>query len=83
MSREDMLKEGLSNLQKVDLYSYYENKTCLAPEFKVIPYDIPPGNLATYFPEANALVHIDAHDRVSETPSSKFIRVKIKKKIGA
>jgi len=47
--------------------------------FKVVKYNIPKGNIATYFPEANSLVHIEAHDKVSETPASKFVRVKVQK----
>mgnify|MGYP000226584649 CR=1 FL=1 len=79
MNEKDIAKLGLSKLEKVNLYSSYNGDQRIAPEFKVIPYDIPEQNIATYFPEANSLVHIEAHDKVSETPSSKFVRVKIRK----
>lgn len=79
MNQEDMEGLGLKSLDKVDLFTTFNGDDRSAPSFKVVPYDIPKGNIATYFPEANSLVHIDAHDKVSETPSSKFVRVQIRK----
>jgi anaerobic selenocysteine-containing dehydrogenase len=70
---------GLEQMDKVDLMTTFNGEVRLAPKFKVVPYNIPSRNIATYFPEANVLVHIDAHDKVSETPSSKFVRVQVKK----
>ena len=45
--------------------------------FKAIPYQIPPGCEATYFPEANALVPIrDVADK-SNQPASKSLVITI------
>ncbi|KJY67298.1 FdhF/YdeP family oxidoreductase [Vibrio nigripulchritudo] len=48
-------------------------------EFKLVPYDIPAGNLAAYFPETNPLVALDSHGELSFTPISKSIPVTIEK----
>ena len=40
---------------------------------KLVPYDIPQGNLAAYFPEANCLVPLHSTADVSNTPTSKWI----------
>ncbi len=45
--------------------------------FKVIPYDIPKGNVAAYFPEANALIPLESNGDFSNTPTSKSIAVVI------
>lgn len=78
MNPADIKNLGLKKFDLVDLYSFYGGDERVAPVFKVIPYDIPSRNIASYFPEANSLVHIEAHDKISETPASKFIRVKIR-----
>ncbi|MCL4105780.1 UNVERIFIED_CONTAM: hypothetical protein GTU68_028657 [Idotea baltica] len=79
MNKDDMIKLDLKQLDRVNLYSFYEKDERSALNFKVIPYNIPRKNIATYFPEANSLVHINAHDKISETPASKFTRVIIKR----
>ncbi|WP_413282824.1 FdhF/YdeP family oxidoreductase [Vibrio sp. MA40-2] len=45
--------------------------------FKVIPYQIPKGNVAAYFPEANALIPLESTGDFSDTPTSKSIAVVI------
>ena len=45
----------------------------------VVPYDIPEGNVATYFPEANALIPIDSFADKSKTPTSKSVVISLKK----
>ncbi|WP_235295954.1 FdhF/YdeP family oxidoreductase [Portibacter marinus] len=79
MNPEDIKRMGLRQMDRVDLFSYFNGEERVAKSFKVVGFDLPMGNVATYFPEANSLVHIDAHDKVSETPASKFIRVQIKR----
>ena len=39
----------------------------------VVAYDIPEGNIATYFPEANVLVPLKSTADKSNTPTSKWI----------
>jgi anaerobic selenocysteine-containing dehydrogenase len=63
--------------QWVDLISHFETETRRAERFKVVPYDIPRGCAAAYFPETNVLVSIrDVADR-SNQPVSKSIIISI------
>ena len=43
----------------------------------VTPYDLPDGTLAGYFPELNPLVPLWYHDKLSKTPASKGVPVRI------
>ena len=40
-------------------------------------YDIPTGNVATYFPEANSLVPLESVAEGSNTPTSKSVIVSV------
>ena len=40
-------------------------------------YDIAPGSVAAYFPEANCLVPLAYQDKLSGTPAYKSVPVKI------
>lgn len=42
-----------------------------------VAYDIAPGSVATYYPEANALVPLSYHDTQSGTPSYKSVPARI------
>ena len=77
MHAEDMKAKGLESGQVVDLVSHYKGEKRVAPQFKVVPYPISSGCIATYFPEANALVPINSVARKSNTPASKFVAVEI------
>ena len=77
MNEKDMLRFNLEPLDLVDLQGIDDDGKRIAKHFRVIPYPIPAGNVATYFPEANVLVPIDSHDQISKTPASKSIFIKI------
>ncbi len=77
MNPEDMEILQLKKLQIVDIVSSYKGVERRAKYFKVVPYAIPKGNLAAYFPETNVLVPIDEYADKSNTPISKSIVVKI------
>ena len=77
MNPEDMERLQLKKLQVVDMISSYRGVERRAKSFKVVPYAIPKGNLAAYFPETNVLVPIDEFADKSNTPISKSIMVKI------
>ncbi|OIN05563.1 FdhF/YdeP family oxidoreductase [Oceanisphaera psychrotolerans] len=47
--------------------------------FKVVAYDIPPGDVAAYYPETNPLVPLHSVGDGSDTPTSKSIPVLIRK----
>jgi molybdopterin-dependent oxidoreductase alpha subunit len=77
MNREDMLQLGLKQKQVVHLKSYFRGEERVASRFMVVPYDIPRGCTATYFPEANVLVPIDSTADISNTPTSKSVIISV------
>ncbi|PCJ94499.1 MAG: hypothetical protein COA50_12115 [Flavobacteriaceae bacterium] len=80
MNEKDMQKYTFKKFDVVDLVSSYEGKERKAEKFMVIPYNIPQGNLAAYFPETNVLVPINHYADKSNTPISKSIVVKLAKR---
>lgn len=83
MHEEDMRAAGLMQGQRVDLTNRHGGVERVARSFMVAPYRIPRGCVATYFPEANVLVPIDSVAAKSNTPTSKFVVVKIAAADGA
>jgi molybdopterin-dependent oxidoreductase alpha subunit len=79
MSKEDMETRHLEKLDVVNITSTYDDTVRTAKNFKVIPYNIPKGNLAAYFPETNVLVPYNHFADRSKTPISKSIKVNLKK----
>ncbi|TRZ46311.1 FdhF/YdeP family oxidoreductase [Robertkochia solimangrovi] len=79
MNPEDMKEHKLTTGEKVDLTSTYDGETRTALGFLVVPYSIPKGNLASYFPETNILVPYNHFADKSNTPISKSIRVRVLK----
>jgi molybdopterin-dependent oxidoreductase alpha subunit len=77
MNQKDMEAEGLSTRDVVDLSSEFKGVLREARQFLVVPYDIPRGNVATYFPEANTLIPIDSYADKSHTPTSKSVVVRV------
>jgi molybdopterin-dependent oxidoreductase alpha subunit len=61
----------------VDVTSHFHGETRTARRFKIVPYPIPRGSAAAYFPEANALVPLGQHAPGSRTPASKSIVVEL------
>ncbi|WP_282179070.1 FdhF/YdeP family oxidoreductase [Maribacter stanieri] len=80
MNINDMKAIGLNKLDVVDITSTYDDKVRTAHNFKVVPYNIPSGNLASYFPETNVLVPYNHFAERSKTPISKSIKVRLVKK---
>lgn len=77
MNQEDIAQAGLKSGQVVDLIGQYKGQVRTAQKFIVVPYDIPRRCVATYFPEANVLVPLDAYAKGSKTPVSKWVAVQI------
>jgi anaerobic selenocysteine-containing dehydrogenase len=82
MNPSDMVKEGLKQGDVVDLIGHYKGEKRYAHRFMPIPYDIPEGNTAAYFPETNVLVPLDSTADESNTPTSKAIMITIEKQEG-
>jgi FdhD/NarQ family len=70
---DDLARCGLVAGSVVHLHSHFQGKTRTAPRFIAVPYDLPRGNSAAYFPETNVLVPIDSQAEGSKTPTSKSI----------
>ena len=81
MNKEDIKERGLKTRDVVNIISHFNGEQRQVDHFLVIPYPIPSGNVATYFPEANPLVPLKSYADKSHTPTSKFIRVTIHKAI--
>ncbi|WP_158784971.1 FdhF/YdeP family oxidoreductase [Pantoea sp. BAV 3049] len=75
---EDMEKMGLAAGDDVDIETLWNDGiTRKVFGFKLVPYNIPKGNLAAYYPETNPLVPLSSYGDVSGTPTSKSVPVKI------
>ncbi|MGJ8737600.1 FdhF/YdeP family oxidoreductase [Zobellia laminariae] len=79
MNPEDMKKKGLKKKDVINITSTYDGKVRTANKFLVIPYNIPAGDLAAYYPETNVLVPHDQYADKSKTPISKSIKVTVEK----
>ncbi len=82
MNAQDIEKEGLSAKKVVNIFSNYKNIRREARQFIVVPFDIPQGNVATYFPEANTLIPYDEFADKSHTPISKSVVVRLENYYG-
>ncbi|OHX68497.1 FdhF/YdeP family oxidoreductase [Flammeovirga pacifica] len=80
MNHQEAIEKGFKTFDIVDLASNYNGIERRAENFLIIPYDIPRGNLAAYFPEANVLIPHDQYADISYTPISKSVKVTILKK---
>ena len=76
MNKDDMADLGVSKKDCVDIVSDDGEMKNVA----VYPYDLPPGNLMAYYPEANALIGLSRDPR-SQTPAFKSVRVSIQRKV--
>lgn len=77
LNPDDMADRGIKPTRQVDLTSHWQGETVTAEKFQAIPYDIPRGHAAAYFPEANVLVPLESTALISNTPSSKGIEISI------
>ena len=77
MNADDMVERGWKSRTKVDITSHFEGEQRTARDWLVVPYEIPRGNLAAYFPEANSLVPLNSTADQSNTPTSKWIVVTV------
>ena len=74
----DLVERHLVERQLVDVISEWHDGERVAEGFAVVPYDLPRGNCAAYFPEANALVPLGSVAEKSNTPTSKSIVVRLR-----
>ncbi|WP_147198140.1 FdhF/YdeP family oxidoreductase [Pantoea sp. MBD-2R] len=75
---DDMAKLGFTAGENVDIETLWNDGiTRKVFGFKLVPYNIPEGNLAAYYPETNPLVPLSSFGDGSGTPTSKSVPVKI------
>ncbi|MDW8846267.1 FdhF/YdeP family oxidoreductase [Erwinia sp. MMLR14_017] len=75
---EDMEKLGFAAGDNVDIETLWNDGiTRKVFGFKLVPYNIPKGNLAAYYPETNPLVPLSSFGDGSGTPTSKSVPVKV------
>jgi molybdopterin-dependent oxidoreductase alpha subunit len=77
LNTEDMARLGLKKDQWVDIISHFETETRRAHRFKVVPYEIPIGCAAAYYPETNVLVPIRDTADGSNQPASKSLIISL------
>jgi molybdopterin-dependent oxidoreductase alpha subunit len=81
ISAEDLQRHGLADGDLVDITSVWSGDGGVQERtvhgFRLVAYDIPPGCLASYFPETNPLVPLDSYAERARTPASKSIPVRL------
>ncbi|HEV8694575.1 MAG TPA: FdhF/YdeP family oxidoreductase [Lysobacter sp.] len=84
ISSADLQRHGFADGDLVDITSVWTDGNGGMQErsvhgFRLVEYDIPPGCLASYFPETNPLVPLDSYAERARTPASKSIPVRLRK----
>nr|WP_010130362.1 FdhF/YdeP family oxidoreductase [Microbulbifer agarilyticus] len=75
---EDIHRLGFADRQAVDVVSIWDDtQERRISGFTLIAYDIPKGQAAAYYPEANPLVPLASCGVGSYTPTSKYIAVRL------
>lgn len=75
---EDLAALGLQDGDLVDIETVWNDGILRKVSgFKIVPYAIPRGNLAAYYPETNPLVPLDSIGDGTGTPTSKSVPVKV------
>lgn len=77
VNAQDLARRGLHGGDIVDLVSRAADGERRANGFRVVDYPIPPGCVATYYPEANVLVPLESTAEVSNTPVYKSVPVRL------
>lgn len=81
MNEQDMQQAGFTKHEVIDITSSFNGEQRSEKNFIVVPMPIARNCVATYFPEANALVHINSVAHTSNTPASKSVLVKLHKHV--
>jgi molybdopterin-dependent oxidoreductase alpha subunit len=82
LNADDMRERNLTPGQPVDLVSHFGAERRRAENFKVVPYEIPRGCAAAYYPETNVLVPVGAVAEGSNQPASKSVVISIEPRAG-
>lgn len=76
INQQDIDEAGFVADQWVDIESVFSDGVKrVVKSFRIVPYNIPPGSLAAYYPETNPLVALSSHDQYAKIPASKSVPV--------
>lgn len=78
MNESDIADRGLSRGSVVDITGHWEDGERHAYRFIVVPYPIPKGCAAAYYPEMNPLVPLGSYASGSMQPTSKSVIISVK-----
>jgi anaerobic selenocysteine-containing dehydrogenase len=75
---EEMRRAGFVAGQRVSLVGdAQDGRARRIDGLEVVPFDLPDGSIAGYYPELNPLIPLQHHDRKSKTPACKAVPVRI------
>ncbi|WP_182084124.1 FdhF/YdeP family oxidoreductase [Aureimonas sp. ME7] len=81
---DDLKSFGASAGDLVDVVGEFDDGVeRIAPAFRFVPYDIPRGSVAGYYPELNVLVPLGSAGVESDTPTSKSVMVSFRRREAA
>ncbi len=70
--------------ERVDIVGVHDDGTIRrAEDFRLVPFDMPRGSLAGYYPELNVLVPLSTYGEKSDTPTSKSVLVTLQARAAA
>lgn len=82
MHPEDLKVIGAVAGDRIDVVGRHDDGvTRIAEDFRLVPYDIPRGCVAGYYPELNVLVPLSTFGSESDTPASKSVLVSFRKRV--
>ena len=82
VNADDLAELGIADGEHVDLVSVWSDGERRAEDFRVVSYATARGCAAAYFPETNVLVPLDSVAKVSNTPVSKSVLIRLEKRAG-
>jgi len=77
INAQDIAERDLQSGDLVDLISRDGDESRKAERFKLVPYDIPRGCVAAYYPETNVLVPLHSVAERSNQPAFKSVLIRI------
>jgi len=77
LNADDMRDRNIAEHQLVDIVSHFGSERRRATRFKAVPYEIPRGCAAAYYPETNVLVPVASVATGSNQPASKSIPITV------
>ena len=79
MNKDDMTLRGIGDETLVEMETIsLDGQTRRLDGLKALPYPIPVGSVAAYYPETNGLLPLYYYDETSKTPAAKSIPVLIR-----